>query len=372
HLIKKYPDRINGSYKLVTSTGDKKLRHTGTNIYLVGDVIDTLLWNTAADDYSVAFQVGGYLWIADGTRLLRFDGTTIIAADTVAYIPTICISRTPTGGGKTYQAVNLLQGKRTDSFYISAANDAATVFQLSFKGLDATLVTAVRTNSDGATTNYTESSGIASIDRTNGKVTFTTKPGQSPTEGVDSLTVTYSLTSKADQINKCRIGTLFGVSGASNKLFLTGNTDKPNLDWYCQDNDPTYWGDIWYSQLGQDSSPVVGYSKTGNKLAAHKKNNELANIYIRQGTLDSTNNPVFSITSTITGEGAVAPHSFNYLSNEPLFMTSLGFFAITTMDITAEQYTQQRSYYINKVIEKYTADQMAAAYSCIWKNFYVV
>ena len=119
------------------------------------------------------------------------------------------------------------------------------------------------------------------VDRKNGTVTFTTAPGASPVTGYDNVEITAAKTRKgyADKINKCKIISLFGVNGAMDRMFLSGNPDFPNRDWYCKMADGFFWGDLWYSTLGQDGSAIVGYSIINDRLAAHKSDAEYSRLY---------------------------------------------------------------------------------------------
>ena len=63
------------------------------------------------------------------------------------------------------------------------------------------------------------------VDRKNGTVTFTTAPGASSVTGYDNVEITAAKTRKgyAEKINKCKIISLFGVNGAMDRMFLSGN-----------------------------------------------------------------------------------------------------------------------------------------------------
>ena len=98
-------------------------------------------------------------------------------------------------------------------------------------GLDATAVKVEVLNSSGVwiektlTTDYT-------VDRTNGIINFTSAPGVSPVTGEDNVRITAyrTVSGYADRIKKCTTGILYGVNGAMDRLFLTGNPDYPNQD----------------------------------------------------------------------------------------------------------------------------------------------
>lgn len=380
HLVHNWGAAINGVFTLALPEGEKHLIHAGTTLY--DQDTEAEVTTGLENRFSSAAQMDRRLWILDGSRLRVYgefesgeedeDGEPIMEftvknADEIATVPMIVIGRSPTGGGTSYNPVNLLTGKWTDSF-LSTANSKE--FQLSFSDLNNTTVTAQVLNSDGDWVDKAENTDFT-VERTTGVVTFTTAPGAPPVEGADNVRITAERDNpNADRINKCDICILFGVSGASDRLFVSGNPDFPNYDWYSQQNDPTYFGDTWYSVLGQDGAKVLAYSIINDRLAVHKDRAENdRNVIMRDGTLVD-NQAAFPVVYTLQGEGIVAKNSIAYLANEPLFLTRLGIFAITAQDITGERYAQNRSFYINKQLT--TEPYLENAYGFTWKNLYLL
>lgn len=358
-----FPARVNGFHELK----GKSLIHAGTALYELpegGKEVGNALYSDMADARSKSWQMDDKLFIADGKCLLVYDGETVKKASDDAKIPTLTIAKPPAGGGKEYEALNLLQPKFKELF---ASDGKATEYHLSFSGLDSADVTVRKLNSSGNWENVT--SGF-SCNKTTGVVTFSTAPGKSPVEGEDNIEITATRTVEgyADRINKCCIGILFGVNGAADRLFLSGNPDYPNQDWYSGQYDLTYWPDTAYSKLGTAKSAIMGYSIIENRIAAHKDERETdRNVVIRQGNLVDSE-PAFPITNTIQGPGAIAKYSFAYCANEPVFLTNLGIYAITPSDIVGERFSQNRSYYMNgKLLDE---ANKADAYACVYKDMY--
>ena len=372
-LAEEYPARINGVFELKTPTMTKRIVHAGTVLYTNEESADSgvnrvTLYTNMKDDYSTAWQVGGKLWIVDGNQLLCYDGQTVKSASEGAYIPTLTISRSPTGGGESYEPLNLLQSKWTDSFLgVAQVKD----YQLSFDGLNNTAVAAQKLNSSGDWVDMVENTDFT-VNRTTGKVTFTTAPGASPITGQDNVKITAArtLTEYQNRIHHCTISILYGVNGASDRLFVSGNPDYPNYDWYSQRNDPSYFGDLWYSVLGQDNSAIVGYSIISDRLAAHKDNAENGrNVIVRSGTL-LDGQAAFPIATALQGEGAIGKRTFAYFASEPLFLTRLGVYAVTAQDITGEKYAQNRSFYINGALTN--EPNLEHAYGFVYKDLYLL
>lgn len=358
--IKTYDARINGAH---FRHGDQEyLIHSGTKLYKG----ETALYSDMNDARSKSWQIEDSLYIVDGKALLVYDGTTVKKASDDGYIPTLTIAKAPSGGGEQYEALNLLQPGFTELF---GGTETDKTFQLSFSGLDSKAVQAWLLNSSGDWVQKTEGTDF-SVNRSTGAVTFTTAPGVSPVSGEDNVKITAFRTvdGYADRINKCRIGILFGVNGAADRIFLSGNPDYINYDWYCDYNNPLYWPDTGYATLGTAKSAIVGYSIINDRLAAHKDSMEDdRNVILREGDI-TDNEPTFKIVNTLQGAGAVAPYSFAYLANEPLFLTDLGIYAITPQDITGEKYSQNRSFFLNgKLLEE---PNMSESYACVFKDLY--
>lgn len=359
HTIKQYEDRINGVHFL--RTDDNGIVHSGTNLFKGDD----LLYEDANDGRSQAWQFGNSLYIVDGKTMLVYDGTDIKPVSEVAKIPVLTIAKSPTGGGTPFEDLNLLQPAFTELF---AGTETDKVYSMTFADLDS-VDKVEKLDSDGVWQTLSEGTDYTA-DLVAGKITFTTAPGKSPVTGEDNVRITVSRTvdGYADRINKCRFGTLFGVNGAADRIFLSGNPDFVNYDWHCGQNDPTYWPDTAYAVIGTEQSAIVGYSIVNDRLATHKDDRaDGRNVVIRQGDLVDSE-AVFPVVNTLQGQGALATYSFAYLVNEPLFLTKLGVYAITAQDITGEKYSQNRSFFVNgKLLQE---ENLQDAFAFVYKDLY--
>lgn len=368
-VISTLPKRINGFHILRSTSGDKRLVHAGENIYLwSADDTFALLYSSAGDDISKSVQVGESLWIFDGKKLLCYDGESIKTAESIARTPIIIIARAPTGGGTPYEPINLLSSRRRELF---SGTSIDRIYQLTTTDIDDAPVEAKRLNANGVW----EVDPNIMVDRAEGTVTFNTVPGVSPILGEDNVSIEYSKTVSgySDKINKCSIATMYGVGGALDRIFCAGNPDFPNYDWHCELNDPTMWGDTWYSALGQNDSAIMGYAIINNSLAAFKSASEQqANIYLRTGTL-MDGEPAFTVVGTYLGAGAISKHSFAILDTEPLYLTASGIHALTPRDNTSERNSELRSHFINGHDgSALLGEDASKAYAAIWNGFYVI
>lgn len=345
--------------------------HVGEKLYFGDEVI----YEGMNDARSKSWQFGDTLYIIDGKQLLTYtqdkqaDGTInhiVKPATEGSYIPTLTISKNPDGGGTPYESLNLLNPGFTEQFY---GKETAVEYSLSFKDLDATPVTAKVLNANGEWIDKVENTDFT-VNRATGVVTFTTAPGKSPVDGEDNIKITAykTVSDYADRINKCSIGILYGVGGSQDRLFLSGNPDYANYDWFSEQFNPQYFADTSYSRLGSDKGTIIGYSIVNNYLATHKDDMDRdQNIIMRNGAMID-NTVAFRVVNSVQGAGALAKDSFAYLSTEPLFLTSQGVFAVTSQDVTGEKYVQNRSYFLNGKMLK--EDNLENAYACVYNDMY--
>lgn len=359
---------INGVHHLLEET----LVHAGTKLYRLSDTDGT--WELTeigamANARSRSFVFDQKLYLLDGTTYQVYDGTTLAAVADSATVPTIIISRRPTGGGQVYQGLNLLGRKWTESFLGTAD---ATVYQLTTKDLAEDAVTARVLNADGVWEDKTEGTDFT-VDREAGTVTFSTAPGASPVTGQDNVQITAAKVREGylDTIDRCTIAAVYGVGGSTDRVFLSGNGDKPGVDWYSNFEDPAFFPDTNYTKLVRDGARVTGYTVLSNTLAAFIDGaSDGRNVVVRSGVLDENGDAVFRVSNTMIGQDAVAPDTFCRTDKEPLFLTNRGVYAITAEELTGEKYSQERSYYIASAIGAAQGRENACA--CTYGDFYAL
>lgn len=297
-------------------------------------------------------------------------------AGAYAKIPEVTIGRPPAGGGDTYP-FNMLTPFYTDCFL---SDGTSTVYQLSYYPLGSANVEVLKVNNNGTWSTVPDTD--YDVDVNAGTVTFHSAPPLPPVSGEDNIKITASVPDGEDsdfqemraKLYGCTFGVVYGAGGQLDRLFISGNVNYQNNDWYCDVNDPTMWGDINYGQIGQQDSPITGYSIVDGKLATHKSNEVHGrNIYIREGKLDLETEDLmpteFPITGIIQGKGAIAPFSFAYL-DEPLYLTGDGVYATTPYEFNGMWYAQKRSYYLDGKLLK--MKDLRGAIACAWKDFYLL
>ena len=427
-LYESYGDRINGFYKL----GEHRIIHAGSRLYLDGAQIR----EGVNDGISSGQVVGEKLWFFDGEEALAIDENGAVAISEIAYIPTVLISKNAdfaereillTGDGYTREFVaeyriselvsvkvdgvsteatlsgrkiifdnapasgskisvlveakqepagsikeefNLLSRRWKESFLCDTGTEK--IFTLSKGGLSDEAVKAFVMNENGDWEEKHENEDFT-VDRENGKITFSTAVGKTPVSGTDNLVIEAEKVFEgyADKVNLCRMSIAFDTGGTANRIFICGNPNEPETDRWCAAKDPTYWPDIYYSSLGAKGSKIIGYSVIENLLATYISGScDGRSIVIRSSAVDEMGNISFPIERHLQGEEAVAEKGFAYMDREQLFLTARGVYAITTEDISGEKYTQNRSYFINRAL--CSEENLKNAFCTKWKQFYVI
>lgn len=360
---------INGVHHLM----DETLIHAGDKLYKLtkasGGAWSLTAIGAMANARSRSFVFDQKLYLLDGSTYKVYDGQTLSAVADNATVPTIIISRRPTGGGQVYEGLNLLGKKWTESF-LGTAED--TVYQLTTKGLSSDAVTAKVLKADGTWADKTEGTDFT-VNRTAGTVTFKSAPGESPVKGQDNVQITASKVRDGylDAINHCTLAAVYGVGGSTDRVFLSGNGGKPGIDWYSGFEDPAFFPDTNYTKLVRDGGTVTGYAVLSNTLATFINGaSDERNVVVRSGSLDENGDALFRISNTMIGQDAVAPDTFCRTDKEPLFLTDRGVYAITAEELTGEKYSQERSYYIGSALRAASCREKACA--CIYGDFYAL
>lgn len=359
---------INGRYLL----GSEQLVHAGEKLYKLtfAQSVPTFTEiGTMANEKSRGFVFDEKLYLLDGSNYKVYDGSTLKSVSEAAYKPLIIISRNPDGGGTSYESLNLIGTGWTESFL---GKPDVKEYQLTTENLDATEVSAEVMDSSGEWQAKTEGTDFT-VDRTAGKVTFQTAPGAPAVTGQDNVKITAYKTREgyADTINKCRAFCIYGVGGATDRVFLTDNANKAGMDWYSGFEDPTYFPDTNYTKLSRDGSKITGYAVINNTLATFLNGaTDGRNVIVRTGMLDDSGEAVFKISNTLIGPNTIARDSFQSYDKEPLFLTDRGVYAITAEELTGQKCSQERSYYILGALQNAAGKESAD--STRYQDFYVL
>ena len=363
-------------YRTVQSLGDtvyglfgaefggtvKRLVHAGTKLYAwADDGTPAVLLSGLPRRKSRAVFLAGKLWIVTGGGFYSYDGTEAKRVSASgAYVPTTTITRSPSGGGGSYEAVNLLTPYRKNAF------------QTDGKSVKFTLDGEI--DASGAVRAWVWGEEVTdfTLDRAAGTITFPSAPAAPDADASDGLVVQFPHTVEgyADRIDKCTIITTYGV-GSNDRVVLSGNPDCPNLDWTSGLYDPTYMPDLGYAAVGSEATPICGYCRIGSSLGIVKADDGSdSTVFLRSAALSEDGEAVFTLQQTIAGVGAVAPGSFASLFDDPLFLSRAGVAAITSSSLTGEKIIQNRSLYLNAQLTN--EPSLPEAEAAVWQGMYLL
>lgn len=374
--------KINGMWNVDTPSKEIILVHAGTKLFeCTTDYSNcTEIYSGMADNKSQGVYLGEYLTIFDGSRVIVYSNTEsgykVSFLDEIGYIPTTSVARDSSGGGTDYEKINLMSPYRINTFLTEditvtvngeTETRQQTVFKLDDTNIDSVELVEVLNDSGNwdIITNYV-------VDKTTGQVTLSSAPGASPVLGRDNVSIKYKkiVNENFSKINKCSLVTLFGYDGNNNRIFASGNDEFANYDFYCEEEDPTYWPDENFTKIGTE--PIINYSRLGDgSLAVHKKQSDTdCTIYYRTSNL-LDNLEVFPLKDGVKNIGCISKYANCNLLNDPLFLSEQGIFAVIGNN-NGEKFAQQRSYYINGKLTKEKNLEDAVAISLLGKYYLAV
>lgn len=332
--------------------------------------------NTSAD------QSGFY--IIDGEKYHRIyvENGEIQYEEVTPYVPTIIISREPSGGGQVYEDINLLTTRRKEEFLNNVTNNKVFTVSNPIKSGSTVLFEYRTDNTD---------SGWA-VDNT---ATFTGSQVTVNTyhapisEGVDNIRITYTadVSDKSTQILNCQTCAHFSAT-IQDQIFLTGNPDKPNSVFYSGFNNVDYFPDLNYINIGGENK-IMGFLNLGEYLAVVKEgtSDDSTIFLIYQTSISSKSTSIsyedtnttktstvedrtFAVKRSVAGIGAISKYAFGVLNDEPLFLSEFGVFGVVSVNTTSEKIARNRSFFVDQKLTK--EDNLENAISVVWNNYYMV
>lgn len=285
--------RVTKDYKLTKMSGYKELYSTtgkiraqwigklgendvhvyfaGGKVYNKGTQIGTL-----TDDITSIFEFNQALYFLNGHEYKKWNGTTL--EDASGYIPKIKISTTPAGVGTDYEPVNLLTGKKHQTFSADAESTEFILVEKDLTSIDSVLV-------DGVETSVTK-------DLVNGKITFATAPAQ----GIDNVDVYWTKgTGSREQILKNYYCQKYGLA-SDTRVFLYGNEDAKNRIYFSDlaDGVPSveYFPATNFIDIGSSNTAVTDINRQYDRLIICKENETYYSTY--EAITDSTGQAIIA------------------------------------------------------------------------------
>ena len=312
--------------------GNLMLVHSGTELYKVEDGVKSLLYSGLKDAKSDSFVYEEKWYFKDGAHYLVYDGETIKEVE--GYVPTTTIGRKPSGGGTKYEDVNMLTGRRKNSFL---ADGGSFDFYLDVMNIDEDFSPIVTVNDAVVTSGYT-------VDYKAGKISFISAAPDAPqTDGQDNVIVEFRKTVEGyrETIENCTLLQVF-----DNRVFFSGNKNHPNTIWHCSLNDPGYVSDLDYYREGLDTAQVNGLVAGNNALWVFREPSSAnTTVFYHTPTLDDEYGKIYPSTHSSVTTGCVGK-AINF-NDDIVFFSERGMEGISG-DITTEQVVAHRSSLVDR------------------------
>lgn len=336
-LMESFNEPVYGVFFYKAGATELCIVHSGTALYKIVNGTKTVLFTGVNAAKSDGFVYNSVWYFKDGKNYLQYDGQTMKAVE--GYVPTTSIARSPSGGGKIHEDVNLLTGRRKNTFL---ADGISKVYYLDAQGIDADFFPIVET------TGYEipQGSGAApkiSFDAAKGTVTFNYAPSKPLTDGQDNVTIEFRKTipGYADRINKCTLLQLF-----DNRVFFSGNSEFPNMIWHCSLNDPAYCSDLDYYTEGLDAAEVKGMVAGNNALWVFREPSHAnTTIFYHTPSEDNKYGKIYPKAHSSIATGCIGK-AINF-TDDIVFFSDRGMEGISG-DITTEQVVAHRSSLVDR------------------------
>ena len=338
----KLPDKVYGIFFYA----NEMYVHAGRDIYRVkpGEEPVCLTKGEINPVPSQAFVFGDLLYFKDGVNYFIYNN-----ADNMqefmpfeGYVPTTSIARSPEGGGKIYEGVNLLSDYRINTFL---ADGHSIDYYLDTKSIDRDFEPIVTVNGNRI------SSENLDVRYEDGVISFVQIVPEPPdTDGQDNVSIKFkkAVPGYKEIITNCTM-----LQPFDNRVFFSGNPDYPNMIYHCALNDPTYCKDQDFYQEGMDASEIRGMVAGNNALWVFRKPSAAnTTVFYHTPSIDSEYGKIYpsshsSVTLGCTGRAI----NFN---DDILFFSERGMEGISG-DITTEQIAAHRSTTVDR---KLTAEAL--------------
>ncbi len=311
------------------------------------------------------FYMNGKLFILTGNDYIVYDGKEAKhALDSNAYMPLTSYQRKPAGGGQTQDKANMLCKYRKNRF---VGDGSTKTYQLDVTDIDSDFTPEASYFITG------EKITVSSFDAKKGTVTFSAAPSAPSNAGTSNVEIKFAKTTEdRRKILGCTIFAIYGIDGASNRVFLSGNPEYAATEWYSGLSDPTYFPDQNFSVVGSSDFPIMCYLKAQGELLIIKQDNrQEGTIWHHTGTMTGES-AAFPLKEGVPGYGAIARYSAANLNDDPLYLSPRGVYAPTTTYYNNMQVRQLfcRSRRVNPKLCK--EHGLSDAVSAVWRGWYVL
>lgn len=266
----------------------------GGKIYNKSEEIGTLI-----DDITSIFEFNQKLYFINGHEYKVWNGAELKEVE--GYVPLVKVATTPNGVGTDYEPINLLTGKKHQTFSADGTTKEFILIESNLTSIDKVLV-------DGVETEVTK-------DLTNGKITFSSAPKQ----GTDNVDV-YWTKENADRniILKNRYFQKYGLANDT-RVFFYGNDEAKNRVYFSDLGagvpNVEYFPATNFLDIGSSNEAVTDISRQYDRLIISKETETYYATY--EQITDTTGNSIvtFPVYPLNSSHGMVAPAQGQLLDN---------------------------------------------------------
>ena len=280
--------------------GGSLLVHSGNALYRVDGEAVRLLGEGLKAGKSQGFAFGSKWFFLDGEHYLCYDGESL--AEVEGHVPTTSIGRSPLGGGKALEDVNLLSDYRINTFL---GDGVSKIFSLDAEGIDDKILPEVTVNGKPVK--------VSSVNAMLGLVTLTDAPGTAEQDNV-SIRFKKHVPGNREKVVKSTMAQIF-----DNRVFLAGNPEEPNTLRHCSLEDPTYFSQQDYYREGLDNAPITGMAAGNNALWVFRApGNAGTHVFYHTPSLDGDYGKIYPSVHSSVALGCVGK-AVNFLDDMVFF-----------------------------------------------------
>lgn len=329
-LVEKFSEPV---YSVSFFNGDMFV-HSGKNIYLCKQGFDPLCLTQdgIAERVSQAFVFSNTFYLKDGNDYWVY--TDLGFSSVVGYVPTTSIGRRPAGGGTQYEDVNMLSDYRKNTFL---ADGIASSYYLDTQSIDADYVPEVIV--DDAVIKQSE----YEVDYEKGIITFLYFAPGPGIGGRDNVMITFKkhIPEYRENILKCQLLQVF-----DNRVFFSGNPEKPNVVWHCSLDKPNYCSDTDYYYEGVDAANIRGLVAGNNALWVFREPSSAnTTVFYHTPAIDDDYGKIYPAAHSSVSIGCIG-RAINF-NDDIVFFSERGMEGISG-DITTEQVVDHRSSLVDR------------------------
>jgi hypothetical protein len=296
---------------------------------------------TSDTPISIPFMFKDKLYFRCTDGYVAYDGKehgNYLYENVTPYVPTTTIGRKPSGGGKEYEDVNLLTGRRINSFVPDGESKAFHLDATNIKKIiKASYYAHVGDKVPYEQAPYT-------VDKEKGIVTFT--EGAPPvvlTDGQDSVFIEFEAESGEGKIDNCTECQVF-----DNRVFVGGDKDYPSYIRHSKLEDPTYFGSLDYYTEGFDNSLIKSIVAGTDALYVFREpSQEHTTIFKHRPTIDAEYGKIYPSEHSSIAIGCVGK-AINF-NDDIVFFSEKGMEGVGG-DITTENAVQHRSSMVDRML----------------------